>query len=78
VAGAAAVIVLRHKRPDLPRPYRTWGYPVVPAVFALGSLGIAVNALFDHPAQCAWSLVAAGAGLVVYLFWRGKVLPRAE
>src|SRR5437588_7947915 len=31
----AAVIVLRNKRPDLPRPYRTLGYPWVPAIFVL-------------------------------------------
>jgi APA family basic amino acid/polyamine antiporter len=37
---AAAVIVLRKKRPDLPRPYKTFGYPVTPIIFILGSLFI--------------------------------------
>jgi len=31
--GVAGVIVLRFTQPDLPRPYRTWGYPVTPAIF---------------------------------------------
>ena len=38
--AAAAVIILRKKRPDLPRPYKTFGYPVTPIVFILGSLFI--------------------------------------
>ena len=33
----------------LPRPYRTWGYPVVPLVFVLGSLGLVVNTLLRAP-----------------------------
>ena len=36
--GVAAVFVLRRRRPELERPYRTWGYPVVPALFLLGSV----------------------------------------
>ena len=34
----AALFVLRKKRPDLPRPYRTWGYPVTPALYLGGAL----------------------------------------
>ena len=33
LAAVAAVFVLRRKQPDAPRPYRTWGYPFVPALF---------------------------------------------
>jgi len=39
--AAAAVLVLRRRRPDLERPYKCWGYPVVPLVFILVSLGMA-------------------------------------
>jgi basic amino acid/polyamine antiporter, APA family len=35
-----AVFVLRRKLPDMPRPYRTWGYPVTPLVYALSSIGV--------------------------------------
>jgi len=42
---AFAVIVLRRKRPDLPRPYRVFGYPVVPLVFVLATAGFITNAL---------------------------------
>ena len=34
----AGVIILRRKRPDLPRPYKTWGYPVTPILFILSSV----------------------------------------
>jgi basic amino acid/polyamine antiporter, APA family len=51
-AGAAAVYVLRRKRPDLPRQYRTLGYPVTPALFIIAVALLVGNALFDdinHP-----------------------------
>ena len=48
----AAVIVLRRTRPDLPRPYRTWGYPVTPVVFiAAGPLHLRLHA-GDAARQC--------------------------
>jgi len=73
-ATAAAVFVLRARRPDIARPYRTWGYPVVPAIYCLGSLGILVNMLIHDPHQSAWSLVAVALGIPIYLYWhfRGK------
>jgi APA family basic amino acid/polyamine antiporter len=56
----AAVIVLRRKRPDLPRPYRTWGYPVTPIVFILASLYISVTTLVTQPVNAL-----AGLGIIV-------------
>src|SRR5262249_29783105 len=47
----AAVFVLRRRHPDLPRPYRVWGYPVVPAIFLLASAGMVANALITAPAH---------------------------
>jgi len=46
------VIVLRKKRPELPRPYKTWGYPITPAVFVVSAFYISITALIDlfrHP-----------------------------
>ena len=43
------VIVLRVKRPELERPYRMWGYPVTPALFALASAWLVVNTLVATP-----------------------------
>ncbi len=47
VAGVAAVYPLRRKFPDLPRPYKTIGYPVTPALFILAVLFLLGNAVFD-------------------------------
>ncbi|HEU0014623.1 MAG TPA: amino acid permease [Longimicrobium sp.] len=66
----AAVFVLRRRRPDLPRPYRTVGYPLVPAVFLLGTLAMMANALLERPATTLLSAAIVAAGLPVYLAWR--------
>jgi len=71
-ATAAAVFVLRARRPGESRPYRTLGYPVVPALYCLGSLAIMVNAVVSNPAGCAYGLVALAAGIPAFLFWRRK------
>jgi amino acid transporter len=46
-AGAATVYALRRKRPDLPRAYRTWGYPITPALFILAVILLVGNALVE-------------------------------
>jgi amino acid transporter len=46
-AAAAAVYALRRKRPDLPRAYRTWGYPITPALFILAVIFLVGNALLE-------------------------------
>ena len=49
--GAAAVYALRRKRPDLPRAYRTWGYPVTPILFILAVILLIGNALVEDLAH---------------------------
>lgn len=72
---AVALFVLRAKRPEADRPYRAWGYPAVPAVYCLGSVGILANTLVQQPRQSAWSLLAVALGVPVYLYWRFKPRP---
>jgi amino acid transporter len=62
----AAVPVLRRRRPELPRPYRVWGYPVVPVVFLLASAGMVLNALLTEPVNTGITLLIIAAGLPVY------------
>jgi basic amino acid/polyamine antiporter, APA family len=66
----AAVVVLRRQRPDLPRPYRTWGYPVTPVVFVLAALYISVSTLVTQPLNAAAGLAIIAAGVPAYLYWR--------
>lgn len=62
------VFVLRWRRPELPRPYRTWGYPVTPLIFLLVSLWMLWH-LLEIPATrtpSLWGLATAALGLMVY------------
>lgn len=70
VAGGAAVFVLRRQRPDWPRPYRALGYPVVPALFILGSLAFVINTLLERPVEALVGLGLLALGLPVYAYWR--------
>ena len=70
-AGAVAgVFVLRRTRPELARPYRTWGYPWVPLVFLVASLFLLGNYLVSQPAGFALNVGAILLGVPVYLGWR--------
>jgi len=68
----AAVIILRKKRPDLPRPYKTWGYPVTPAIFILAALFISITSLVNQPVNSMIGLGIILAGLPFYFYWKMK------
>ena len=70
VLTVAGVYVLRRRRPELPRPYRTWGYPLVPALFLAASALMLGNALFAHPRDSGVSLLVIAAGVPIYYVWR--------
>jgi amino acid transporter len=67
--AVAGVFVLRRKRPDLERPYRVWGYPVVPALFLVASLGMVANALVTDPVNTGVTLGIIVSGVPVYYLW---------
>lgn len=70
--SCAGVIVLRHKQPDLKRPYRTWGYPVVPVIFVLFSGFLVLNTIISDLRN---ALIGAGlmlTGVPAYLYWKHK------
>lgn len=71
-ATAAGLFALRRKRPDLPRPYRAWGYPLVPGLFVAASVGIAVLTLVERPVESLAGLGLIAAGLPAYAFWRSS------
>ncbi len=72
VLAAAAIFTLRKKRPDLPRPYKTWGYPFVPMVFILSLSGILVNTLIRRPVESLSGVALMIAGIPVYYMWKKK------
>ena len=76
--AVAAVFVLRRTRPDLERPYRTWGYPVVPLLFLLASVGMVVNALVTDPVNTGITFGIILAGVPVYYAWRALAAEPSE
>ncbi|UCC74629.1 MAG: amino acid permease [Gemmatimonadota bacterium] len=72
MAAAAAVFVLRRTRPDLPRPYKTWGYPVVPLVFIVSMGTILINTLIARPVESLAGLGITILGVPVYYHWRRR------
>jgi len=70
--GLAVVSVfrLRKKEPELPRPYRCWGYPWVPGLFVLGALALTVNLWLVRPGRSTVGLLLILAGLPFYRYWQ--------
>ena len=68
--GAAAVIVLRRKRPGAPRPYRVPGYPVTPLLFVAAAVALVVNTIVAQPRVAAIGLAMVFAGAPAYLYWK--------
>jgi amino acid transporter len=71
--AVAAVIVLRRKRPELPRPYRTAGYPLSPVVFVAASLLLMTAALVQHPLPTLAGVAITLLGTPVYFAWRKRI-----
>ena len=65
----AAVFVLRRRFPDAERPYRVWGYPIVPALFSLVTVYLLVNTLVATPGRALAGLGLIAVGLPVYAFF---------
>ncbi len=68
----AAVMILRKKRPDMPRPYKTWGYPITPIFFILAALFISLNSLINEFRNAVAGLIIILLGVPVYLYWKNK------
>jgi APA family basic amino acid/polyamine antiporter len=72
VLAGLALFRLRATRPDAARPYRAWGYPVVPAIFVGGMLILTVNTLHAAPIESLLGLGAIALGVPGYLWWRRR------
>jgi basic amino acid/polyamine antiporter, APA family len=66
------VIKLRITRPDLPRPYRAWGYPVTPAIFLLVTLFMMYYLVVERPLQSFFGALIMVSGLLIYAVFRQK------
>jgi len=66
---AGSVFIFRRRLPDAPRPYRTWGYPVVPILFLVVTAWLILTTIWNTPKQSAIGLGLILVGLPVYLIW---------
>ena len=70
ILTVSAVFVLRVKKPDAPRPYRAWGYPVVPALYIVVCAVIMLSLLVAKPVYSWPSFIIVLTGIPVYFLWR--------
>ena len=71
-ATGLAVIVLRHTQSETPRPYKAWGYPLLPALFILINLAVFGNTIWAQPIQSLIGLAILLAGIPAFLYWKSK------
>ena len=71
-ATTLGVFILRRKMPDAPRPYKVWGYPVVPAIVVVFCAILIVNTIFSRPREAAIGAALMLTGVPMYLWFTRK------
>jgi APA family basic amino acid/polyamine antiporter len=71
-ASIASVFVLRRTRPDLPRPYRTWGYPLTPALYIVGAAIFLWSMYEENRFESLAGVGIIALGLPAYLFFNRR------
>ena len=71
-ATALGVFILRKKMPDAPRPYKVWGYPVVPAIVILISAGLFINTIATRPREAGIGLILMLTGVPMWFWFNRK------
>ncbi|HLG02765.1 MAG TPA: amino acid permease [Bacteroidia bacterium] len=66
IVTIAGLFILRRKEPLTPRPYKAWGYPVLPAIYILAALAICVVLVITHPRNSGAGLIIVAIGIPVY------------
>ena len=74
--GAASVFALRRSRPDAPRPYRAWGYPIVPGFFVVAAIIGIVSAYVSSLRTSLLGTAILVVGVVVYYWTKRRALAR--
>jgi len=68
--SAGAVIILRNKKPDMERPYKTPAYPWIPIIFILFAIFLTINTIIEAPRDAAIGAGIILAGLPMYYYWK--------
>jgi APA family basic amino acid/polyamine antiporter len=75
--AASTVFILRRREPNLPRPYRTWGYPLVPALFVMVAAVLLYFTFASNLRNSAWGCLVILAGIPIYLYFARRKRSRA-
>jgi len=70
--SAGAVIILRNKKPDMERPYKTPVYPWIPIIFILFAIFLTINTIIEAPRDAAIGAGIILAGLPMYYYWKNN------
>jgi APA family basic amino acid/polyamine antiporter len=67
-----SVFILRKRMPDAHRPYKVWGYPFVPAIMVLFSIGLFFNTVITQPREAIFGMVLILTGVPLYLWFKSR------
>jgi APA family basic amino acid/polyamine antiporter len=70
--AAMAIFTYRRREPNVPRPFRTPGYPVTPVLFIASALAIVLNTVVTQPQRGLIGLGGVALGIPIYFFWRSR------
>jgi basic amino acid/polyamine antiporter, APA family len=73
--STTTIFVFRKREPNAVRPYRAWGYPVVPAVFVIASAVLLYYTFTDNLRNSAWGTAVILAGIPIYMFFARRNRP---
>ncbi len=71
-ATAFGVFVMRRREPGAERPYKVWGYPIVPALFVVFCAALIVITCINHPREAGIGVVLMLTGVPFYLYWNWR------
>jgi APA family basic amino acid/polyamine antiporter len=71
-ATSLGVFILRRRMPDTLRPYKVWGYPVVPAAYIIFCIGLFFNTIITRPREAALGMILILSGIPVYFFLKKR------
>lgn len=71
-ATALGVFILRIRMPDVPRPYKAWGYPIVPGIFIIFCVALIIITLMARPREALIGLSLMASGLPFYWYWNRR------
>ena len=71
-ATTLGVFILRKNMPDAPRPYKVWGYPLVPAIVVVFCVILLINTVFSRPREAAIGAILMLTGVPMYWWFKRK------